>query len=324
MWDHGWLTRWRKWSACDIGEATEGLETELWRRWSDGRGLGGGSAHSPTLPSLHLCDSSFSSLAKPSVVSPTSQVIIQPFRRFTYVTAHSPHYPNLPSLHLRHSSLSNPSVASHTSQRVLQPFCRITYVTCASTYVTWRANHEPDPPPQNQILDTSLMISGDEWGPNFSRQLLLQLRKTPEKPLPEKLGLVRHNDVTLGPQWWTLEFIFVCPFLLHGSFHNNFFNSISVPRLCYFYIKYVSLELHVSPVESAAPGGCGDSNRFRPKARVPGLVGHLPRVSYVCLIGQSLRGRWWGWRRNGGDTGGSATDFLAFALRLRKIPENLS
>ena len=26
----------------------------------------------------------------------------------------------------------------------------------------------------------------------------------------------------------------------------------------------------------------------------------------------------------GGDTGGSATDFLAFALRLRKTPENLS
>ena len=82
--------------------------------------------------------------------------------------------------------------------------------------------------------------------------------------------------------------------------------------------------LYVSPVESAAPGGCGDSNRFRPKPRVHGLVGHLPRDSYVCLVGQSLRGRWWGWRRNGGDTGGSATDFLAFALRLRKTPENLS
>ena len=25
VWDHGWLARWRKWSTCDIGEATEGF-----------------------------------------------------------------------------------------------------------------------------------------------------------------------------------------------------------------------------------------------------------------------------------------------------------
>ena len=48
-----------------------------------------------------------------SVTSPTSQLILQPFRRFTYVTAHSP---TLPLLHLRHSSFSNPSFASPTSQ----------------------------------------------------------------------------------------------------------------------------------------------------------------------------------------------------------------
>ena len=59
-----------------------------------------------------------------SVTSPTSQLIIQPFRRFTYVTAHSP---TLPLLHLRHSSFSNPSFASPTSQ--------------ALHYVTWRAAH---------------------------------------------------------------------------------------------------------------------------------------------------------------------------------------
>ena len=55
-----------------------------------------------------LC--SFSNL---SVTSPTSQLILQPFRRFTYVTTHSP---TLPLLHLRHSSFSNPSFASPTSQ----------------------------------------------------------------------------------------------------------------------------------------------------------------------------------------------------------------
>ena len=47
------------------------------------------------------------------VTSPTPQLILQPFRRFTYVTAHSP---ALPLLYLRHSSFSNPSFASPTSQ----------------------------------------------------------------------------------------------------------------------------------------------------------------------------------------------------------------
>ena len=76
--------------SCDIGEVTERLENE------------------------QSCDvgeeSSFSNI---SVTSPTSQLILQPFRRFTYVTAHSI---TLPLLHLRHSSLSNPSFASPTSQ----------------------------------------------------------------------------------------------------------------------------------------------------------------------------------------------------------------
>ena len=99
------------------------------------------SAHFPTFPSLHLRHSSFSN---PSLALPTSQLILQPFRCFTYVTAHSPilispllrhriftqlilqpfprftyitaHSPTLPLLHLRHSSFSNPSFASPTSQ----------------------------------------------------------------------------------------------------------------------------------------------------------------------------------------------------------------
>ena len=53
------------------------------------------------------------------------RLILQLFRRFTYVTANSPTHP---SLHVRHSSLSNPSVASPTSQLILQPFRRFTYV----------------------------------------------------------------------------------------------------------------------------------------------------------------------------------------------------
>ena len=45
------------------------------------------SAHSPSFPSFHLRHNSFSN---PSLALPTSQLILQPFRCFTYVTAHSP------------------------------------------------------------------------------------------------------------------------------------------------------------------------------------------------------------------------------------------
>ena len=55
------------------------------------------SAHSPTFPSLHLRNSSFSN----------------PSHRFSYVTAHSP---TLPLLHLHHRSFSNPSFAFPTPQ----------------------------------------------------------------------------------------------------------------------------------------------------------------------------------------------------------------
>ena len=100
--NHGRLARCRKWRACDEGEAKEGLENELWRSWS--------SAHSPTFPSLHLRHNSFSN---PSVALPTSQLILQPFRCFTYVTAHSP---------------------------TLLPLLLIHRLF---TYVTWRAAHVP-------------------------------------------------------------------------------------------------------------------------------------------------------------------------------------
>ena len=81
------------------------------------------TAHSPTLPSLYLRHNSFSnpsaaspelsSFSKLSVTSPTLQLILQPFPRFTYVTAHSP---TLPLLRLRHRSFFSPSFASTTSQ----------------------------------------------------------------------------------------------------------------------------------------------------------------------------------------------------------------
>ena len=91
--------------SCDVGKATEVLENELWRRWSEAlliiqpfRYFTYITSHSPS----------------PSVALPTSQIILQPFRCITYVTAHSP---TLLSLHLRHKLF---------------------------TYVTWRAAHAVD------------------------------------------------------------------------------------------------------------------------------------------------------------------------------------
>ena len=118
------------------------------------------TAHSdsPSFPSLHLRHSSFSNH---SLASPTSQLILQPFRCFTYVTSHSP---TLPLLHLRHSSFSNPSFASPTSQDFhlasspwracyhlfhsgglrngnFRTLCILKMKWRINNYVTWKTNH---------------------------------------------------------------------------------------------------------------------------------------------------------------------------------------
>ena len=82
--------------------------------------------YSPILPSLHLRHSSFSNT---SDALHTLQLILQPFRRFTYVTAHSP---TLPLLHLCDSSFSNTFIALPTSQLILQPFFCFSYITGSS------------------------------------------------------------------------------------------------------------------------------------------------------------------------------------------------
>ena len=130
------------------------------------------TAQSPTFPSLHLRHSSF---FNPSVALPTSQIIFQHFRWFTYVTSHYPtllslflrhrlifqpfhhftyftaHSSTLPSLYLRHSSFSNfsllylchgsfssPSFTFPIRHRlILQPFRHFTYVTAHSPNLSW-------------------------------------------------------------------------------------------------------------------------------------------------------------------------------------------
>ena len=134
-------------------------------------------AHSPTFPSLHLHHNSFSN---PSVALPTSQLILQPFCCFTYVTIHSP---TLLLLYLHHSSFSNPSVASPMSQFILQPFCCFTYTTAhSSTLLLLHLRHSSFKPyfafPTSQALHLphlasrpcfrgmlfgSIYISGLQW-----------------------------------------------------------------------------------------------------------------------------------------------------------------
>ena len=80
--------------SCDVGEVTERLENELCYDYN-----------------YELC--SFSNL---SFTSPMSQLILQPFHCFIYVTAHSPTLPLLIPM----------------SQLIIQPFFRFSYVTSSS------------------------------------------------------------------------------------------------------------------------------------------------------------------------------------------------
>ena len=73
------LMLWGRWSEWKLGEWAE----LILKAFSHVTYV---TAHSPTLPSLYLRHSSFSN---PSVASRTSQLILQPFFRFSYVTGFS-------------------------------------------------------------------------------------------------------------------------------------------------------------------------------------------------------------------------------------------
>ena len=118
------------------------------------RGMGGSPCNVGEVPMTQVkqrkgCRMSGASFFNPYIASPTSQLILQPYSRFTYITAHSTslpllhlhhryftyvtaHSPTLPPLHLRHSSFYNPSASSPTSQVILQLYRCFTYVTGTS------------------------------------------------------------------------------------------------------------------------------------------------------------------------------------------------
>ena len=94
--------------SCDVGKAAEGLANEAEPRF-------------PTLTSIQLRHSSFSN---PSAALPTLQLILQPFRCFTYIIGTTP-----------------------TSQVILQPFRCFTYVTGTS-------RTSPGQPPMHRGMKT--------------------------------------------------------------------------------------------------------------------------------------------------------------------------
>ena len=81
--------------SCDVGKATEALLIlQHFRQFTYV------TTHYPTLPSLYLRNSSFSN---PSVASPTSQFILQPFFCFSYVTSSSLNSPGEPPVGSMHT-----------------------------------------------------------------------------------------------------------------------------------------------------------------------------------------------------------------------------
>ena len=90
-WAMTWVKRRKGWRMiCDVGEVTESLENTAKLILQSSSHFTHVTAYSPTLPSLYLHHSSF---CNPSVASPTSQFILQPFFRFSYVTSSSRNSP---------------------------------------------------------------------------------------------------------------------------------------------------------------------------------------------------------------------------------------
>ena len=113
-------------------------------------------------PTLQLLHLRHSSFPKRSVTLPASQLILQPLRCFTYVTVHSP---TLPSLYLGHSLFSNPSIVSPASQFILQSFFRFSYNTGSSL-------NSPSEPPMTSTIFLAQLAVGLSHKQFPNRQLI--------------------------------------------------------------------------------------------------------------------------------------------------------
>ena len=106
------LKGWRM--SSDIGEVTE-------------------RAHSPTFPSLHLRHSSF---FNPSVASLTSQLILQPLFRFSYVTGSSLTSRGEPPMPINVHCEQHSSHGAHLADSRIPPKCYV-YDMAWTTWGPW-------------------------------------------------------------------------------------------------------------------------------------------------------------------------------------------
>ena len=106
--------------SCDVGEAIQGLDNE---------------SISPALTSLHLRHSSFSN---PSAALPTSQLILQPLRWFTYVVGTSRTSSGEPPMHtgMKKQSVVDQLVkASYYVQKKIQFWIVVKNFTTSSKHI---------------------------------------------------------------------------------------------------------------------------------------------------------------------------------------------
>ena len=149
------------------------------------------------------------------------ELILQPFRHFTYVTIHSP---TLPLLHLRHSSFSSPSFASPTSQAlhliylaelILPPYCHFIYITTHSPtlpFLHLRHSSFSNPSfvsPTSQVLHL-IHLAGHPWWPVMSLSSLVVI-KNPANVITNndlwfdwrrQVQCSKHTNCERPPLWW--------------------------------------------------------------------------------------------------------------------------
>ena len=182
------------------------------------------------------------SFTHPYIASPTSHLILQPFRRFTHVTAHFPflplqssaHSPTLPQLHLRHRSFYNPSVASPTSQFILQPFFRFSYVT--SSWV----NSPGEPATVHRPL---VLLEICPCGPSKNTEENLKCRSIAK--ISEFGNDTWQSPFTFSQYWHFMQFI-ILPIYRHPTLLSATKEGFKALRTWYFSLSF-PCTVHLAP-----------------------------------------------------------------------------
>ena len=104
--------------------------------------------HSRTLPSLYLCHSSFSN---PSVASPRSQFILQPYFCFSYVTISSLNSPGEPPMQLQLMAWERSTCTLYLFNKSLQ-VCRVLWLFEIRGHTLWSKLYAAKIPHKSSVL----------------------------------------------------------------------------------------------------------------------------------------------------------------------------